>query len=182
MSLSRFSPGVFAAYIGYISADQREALAGITVFGPPFSKKRDFNLDWRFFKMRMIDSIEREYMNDSIPEFAIGDTLKVHVTVREGDKERIQVFEGVCIARKGGGSRESFTVRKVSYGVGVERKLPLHSPLIAKIEVAKRGAVRRAKLFYLRALSGKATRIKEKEYRPEKAAAKAAKAAKAAGQ
>lgn len=118
--------------------------------------------------MRMIDSIEKEHMKDNIPVFSIGDTIKVHVTVREGEKERIQVFEGVCIARRGGGSREAFTVRKTSYGIGVERKLPLHSPLIAKIEVVKRGAVRRAKLFYLRALSGKATRIKEKEYRPIK--------------
>lgn len=122
--------------------------------------------------MRIIDSIEKEQMVQDIPEFAIGDTLKVSVKVREGEKERIQVFEGVCIARKHGGIRETFTVRKVSYGEGVERTIPLHSPLIAKIVVAKRGDVRRAKLFYLRALRGKASRIKEKEYRPEKKAAK----------
>jgi large subunit ribosomal protein L19 len=118
--------------------------------------------------MDIIDSIEKGYMK-AIPDFAIGDTLKVSVTVKEGEKERTQIFEGVCIGRSGGGVRETFAVRKVSYGVGVERKFPLHSPLITNILVAKRGRVRRAKLFYLRDLSGKAARIKEKEYRPEKA-------------
>lgn len=131
--------------------------------------------------MNILDSIEKEQMRE-IPDFAIGDTLKVSLKVKEGEKERLQVFEGVCIARSGGGARETFTVRKVSYNEGVERTIPLHSPLIEKILVAKHGSVARAKLFYLRELSGKATRIKEKEYRPEKAAkAKAAKAAKAAG-
>lgn len=131
--------------------------------------------------MNILDSIEKEQMRE-IPDFAIGDTLKVSLKVKEGEKERLQVFEGVCIARSGGGARETFTVRKVSYGEGVERTIPLHSPLIEKILVAKHGSVARAKLFYLRDLSGKATRIKEKEYRPEKAAkAKAAKAAKSAG-
>jgi len=124
--------------------------------------------------MSIIDSIEKDQMKD-VPAFAIGDTLKVHMRVKEGEKERIQVFEGVCIARKGGGVTESFTVRKVSYGEGVERTIPLHSPLIAKILVAKRGAVRRAKLFYLRQLSGKATRIKEKEYEGPSKAKKASK-------
>ena len=131
--------------------------------------------------MNILDSIEKEQMRE-IPDFAIGDTLKVSLKVKEGEKERLQVFEGVCIARSGGGARETFTVRKGSYGEGVERTIPLHSPLIEKILVAKHGSVARAKLFYLRELSGKATRIKEKEYRPEKAAkAKAAKAAKSAG-
>ena len=131
--------------------------------------------------MNILDSIEKEQMRE-IPDFAIGDTLKVSLKVKEGEKERLQVFEGVCIAMSGGGARETFTVRKVSYNEGVERTIPLHSPLIEKILVAKHGSVARAKLFYLRELSGKATRIKEKEYRPEKAAkAKAAKAAKAAG-
>ncbi len=116
--------------------------------------------------MNILDSIEKEQMK-SIPEFAIGDTLKVSLKVKEGDKERIQVFEGVCIAKNGGGIRETFTVRKVSYGEGVERIIPLHSPLIADIKVAKRGKVARAKLFYLRELSGKATRIKEKEFKVE---------------
>ncbi len=132
--------------------------------------------------MNILDSIEKEQMK-SIPEFAIGDTLKVSLKVKEGDKERIQVFEGVCIARNGGGIRETFTVRKVSYGEGVERIIPLHSPLIAEIKVAKRGKVARAKLFYLRELSGKATRIKEKEFKVEgagkaEATAKKAKAEK----
>lgn len=122
--------------------------------------------------MNILDSIEKDHMNNDLPEFSIGDTLKVSLKVKEGDKERIQVFEGVCIARKGGGARERFTVRKISYGEGVERTIPLHSPLISKIQVAKRGKVARAKLFYLRELTGKATRIKEKEYRPVKKAAK----------
>jgi large subunit ribosomal protein L19 len=122
--------------------------------------------------MNIMDSIEKGQMKAEVPQFSIGDTLKVSLTVKEGDKERTQVFEGVCIARSGGGPRETFTVRKVSYGEGVERTLPLHSPLITKIQVAKRGKVARAKLFYLRQLSGKATRIKEKEYKPEKKAAK----------
>ena len=122
--------------------------------------------------MNIMDSIEKEQMKTEIPPFSIGDTLKVSLTVKEGDKERTQVFEGVCIAKSGGGPRETFTVRKVSYGEGVERTLPLHSPLITKILVAKRGKVARAKLFYLRELSGKATRIKEKEYKPEKKAQK----------
>lgn len=121
--------------------------------------------------MNILDSIEKEQMRE-VPDFNIGDTLKVSLKVKEGDKERIQVFEGVCIARSGGGAREMFTVRKVSYGEGVERTIPLHSPLISKIQVAKHGKVARAKLFYLRQLSGKATRIKEKEYKPEKAAKK----------
>ncbi len=119
--------------------------------------------------MNILDSIEKGQMREHVP-FAIGDTVKVSLKVKEGNKERIQVFEGVCIARSGGGVRETFTVRKVSYGVGVERILPMHSPLIEKIQVAKRGRVRRAKLFYLRELRGKAARIKEREYRPEKAA------------
>ena len=129
--------------------------------------------------MNILDSIEKEHMRTT-PDFAIGDTLKVSLKVREGEKERIQVFEGVCIAKTGGGSRETFTVRKISYGEGVERIIPLHSPLIADIKVAKRGKVARAKLFYLRELSGKATRIKEKEYKPEGAGKAAATAKKKA--
>lgn len=116
--------------------------------------------------MNIMDSIEKEQMKD-IPAFEIGDTIKVHVKINEGNKERVQVFEGVCIARSGGGTREMFTVRKMSYGVGVEKMFPMHSPLIEKIDVSKRGKIRRAKLFYLRGLSGKAARIKEREYRPE---------------
>ena len=113
--------------------------------------------------MNVIDAIEREQLRSDIPVFKPGDTVRVHVRVIEGEKERTQVFEGVCIARRGGGSRESFTVRKVSYGVGVERTFPLHSPRLEKIEVQTRGVVRRAKLYYLRKLSGKAARIQEEE-------------------
>jgi len=126
--------------------------------------------------MNIIDQIEKDQKKE-LPDFAIGDTVKVHLRITEGDKTRVQVFEGVCIAKSGGGARETFTVRKVSYGHGVERIIPMHSPLIEKIQVAKRGKIRRAKLYYLRELSGKAARIKEREYRPEKAA-KAAKPAK----
>ncbi|MBI4619784.1 MAG: 50S ribosomal protein L19 [Desulfobacterales bacterium] len=112
--------------------------------------------------MNTIDLIEKEHINLDIPDFEPGDTIKVHSKIIEGDKQRIQVFEGVVIGRKGGGSRETFTVRKISYGVGVERIFPLHSPRIAKIEVVRKGLVRRAKLYYLRELRGKAARIKER--------------------
>lgn len=115
--------------------------------------------------MNVIDAIEREQLKSDIPTFKPGDTVRVHVRVIEGEKERIQVFEGVVIARKGGGSRESFTVRKVSYGVGVERTFPVHSPRLEKIEVQAHGVVRRAKLYYLRGRSGKAARIQEEESR-----------------
>ena len=111
--------------------------------------------------MNLIDVIEKENLNESIPEFNIGDTVRVSYKIKEGNKERIQAYEGVVIARKNGSVRESFTVRRVSFGVGVERTFPLHSPKIDKIEVVKKGKVRRAKLFYLRDLTGKATKIKE---------------------
>ena len=107
---------------------------------------------------------QKEWMKD-IPPFRAGDTLRVSVRVREGDKERLQAFEGVCIARRGSGVSASFTVRKISNGVGVERIFPVHSPMIAEIVVVRRGRVRRAKLFYLRSLAGKATRIREKKVR-----------------
>ena len=107
---------------------------------------------------------QKEWMKP-VPAFRAGDTLKVNVRVREGDKERLQAFEGVCIARRGSGVSASFTVRKISNGVGVERIFPLHSPMIADIVVLRRGRVRRAKLFYLRSLAGKATRIREKKVR-----------------
>ena len=109
--------------------------------------------------MNRTDLVDRAYLRDDIPEFAPGDTLKVHVRVVEGTRERVQVFQGIVIRRQGSGVRETFTVRKVSFGVGVERTFPVHSPIIAKIEVAIRGDVRRAKLYYLRELSGKAARI-----------------------
>jgi large subunit ribosomal protein L19 len=109
--------------------------------------------------MNPIEAIEREQLQTNIPDFKPGDTVRVHVKVVEGEKERIQVFAGVVIRKSGGGIRATFTVRKVSYGVGVERTFPIHSPRIDKLEVATRGHVRRAKLYYLRSLSGKAARI-----------------------
>ncbi|TYP59956.1 50S ribosomal protein L19 [Thermosediminibacter litoriperuensis] len=111
----------------------------------------------------LLRAVEEEQMRKDIPDFRPGDTVKVYTKVVEGSRERIQVFEGTVIARKGGGLRETFTVRKVSYGVGVERIFPLHSPRIEKIEVVQRGKVRRAKLYYLRSLRGKAARIKERD-------------------
>ena len=112
--------------------------------------------------MDMLQEVTREQLRSDLPAFDPGDTLRVNVRVREGEKERLQAFEGVCIARKGGGISETFTVRKVSSGVGVERIFPLHSPSIETVTVVRRGRVRRAKLYYLRALRGKAARIKEK--------------------
>ena len=109
-----------------------------------------------------IADLERAQIREDIPEFRPGDTLKVHVRVVEGSRTRIQVFQGVVIRRQGGGARETFTVRKISYGVGVERTFPVHSPSIDKIEPVSRGRVRRAKLYYLRELRGKAARIKER--------------------
>ncbi len=111
--------------------------------------------------MNPIDKIEAEQLRKDVPPFKPGDTVKVHVRVVEGDKERVQVFEGVVIARSGGQNREMFTVRKTSYGVGVERTFPVHSPRVDRIEVTARGAVRRAKLYYLRSLSGRAARVTE---------------------
>ncbi|MBQ9242230.1 MAG: 50S ribosomal protein L19 [Proteobacteria bacterium] len=108
----------------------------------------------------IISAIEKKQMRSDLPDFRPGDTVRVHVNIKEGDKERIQVYEGAVIRRSGGGIRETFTVRKISYGVGVERTFPVHSPKIAKIEVVVLGNVRRAKLYYLRDLRGKAARIK----------------------
>ena len=105
---------------------------------------------------------EKSSLRGDIPTFSPGDTVKVHVKVKEGEKERIQVFQGLVIARQGGGVRETFTVRKISQGIGVERTLPVHSPVLEKIEVERHGQVRRAKLYYLRSLRGKAARIAEK--------------------
>ncbi|PWU68889.1 MULTISPECIES: 50S ribosomal protein L19 [Gracilibacillus] len=110
---------------------------------------------------KLIEEITKDQLRTDLPEFRAGDTVKVHVKVVEGNRERIQVFEGVVIKRQNGGISETFTVRKISYGVGVERTFPVHSPRIAKIEVSRRGKVRRAKLYYLRNLRGKAARIKE---------------------
>lgn len=137
--------------------------------------------------MSVIQELEKSYMRENLPDFRAGDTVAVHYKIKEGDRERIQIFEGVVIAMKGGGARETFIVRKVSYGVGVERIFALHSPLIDKIEVKRLGKVRRAKLYYLRGLSKKASRIKERsrldyqnaELKAKEAAAKAAAAAEA---
>jgi large subunit ribosomal protein L19 len=112
--------------------------------------------------MNPTDLVDRPNLRDDIPDFAPGDTLKVHVRVVEGGKERIQIFQGAVIRRQGSGVRETFTVRKVSFGVGVERTFPVHSPIVSKIEVVTRGDVRRAKLYYLRQRSGRAAKIKEK--------------------
>ena len=111
--------------------------------------------------MRAIEQLEKEQMRMDVPDFRAGDTVKVHVKIKEGEKERIQVFEGIVIRKRQGASRASFTVRKVSYGVGVERIFPTHSPAIDHIDVLQKGKVRRAKLYYLRALKGKAARIRE---------------------
>jgi large subunit ribosomal protein L19 len=120
----------------------------------------------------IVDGIEKAQMRQT-PAFIAGDTVRVHVRIKEGEKERIQVFEGVVIARKHGGIRETITVRKISFGIGVERIFPLHAPIIDKIEVVRRGRVRRAKLYYLRNLRGKAARIRERDTRTASAQAKA---------
>jgi len=110
----------------------------------------------------LIREVTQQYLKTDIPEFRPGDNLKVHVRLKEGEKERIQIFEGLVIARKHGGVSETFTVRKISSGIGVERTFPLNSPSVAKVEVTRRGRVRRAKLYYIRGLRGKAARIREK--------------------
>jgi large subunit ribosomal protein L19 len=112
--------------------------------------------------MNTLDALDADSLRDDIPDFRPGDTVKVHVRVVEGNRSRIQVFQGVIIRRQGGGIRETFTVRKVSFGVGVERTFPVHTPVVEKIEILTRGDVRRAKLYYLRDLRGKAAKIKEK--------------------
>ena len=112
--------------------------------------------------MDLIREVTQEFLRTDVPDFRPGDNVKVHVRLKEGEKERIQVFEGLVIARKHGGISETFTVRKISSGIGVERTFPLHAPSIAKIEVSRRGRVRRAKLYYIRGLRGKAARIKER--------------------
>jgi large subunit ribosomal protein L19 len=116
----------------------------------------------------MIQELEKEQLKDAIPSFNIGDTVKVHAKIVEGTKERVQVFEGVVLKRRHGGLRETFTVRRISYGVGVEKTWPLHSPRVEKVEVVRRGIVRRAKLFYLRDRVGKAAKVKEAIYQKPK--------------
>ena len=114
--------------------------------------------------MNLTDIVEQSQLRDDVPDFAPGDTVKVHVKVVEGNRERVQIFQGVVIGRRGAGAGESFKVRKLSFGVGVERTFPLHSPIIEKIEVVTRGDVRRAKLYYLRDRVGKAAKVKEKRF------------------
>ena len=122
--------------------------------------------------MNKLQNVESQYLSSDIPEFRAGDTVRVHVKVSEGDKQRIQVFQGVVISRRGTGTGESFSVRKISGGVGVERVFPIHSPILDKIEVVRHGRVRRAKLYYLRNLRGKAARIEERrEDRPRRTSA-----------
>ena len=111
---------------------------------------------------QLINAVTKEYLRNDIPEFRAGDNVRVYVRIKEGDKERIQVFEGLVIARRGGGISETYTVRKISSGVGVERTFPVHTPMVAKIEVLRHGKVRRAKLHYIRTLSARAARIKER--------------------
>ncbi len=114
--------------------------------------------------MNIIDRLEREQMRMDIPSFRPGDTVRVHVKIREGEKDRVQVFQGIVIVKKKGGIRSSFTVRKISYGIGVERVFPLHSPSIDKIEIVEKGLVRRSRLYYLRSLRGKAARVKTRRF------------------
>ena len=125
-------------------------------FGPPATQSLESTMT------DIIKELEKEQLREETPEFAAGDTVRVLYLVREGSKERVQAFEGVCIARKGGGVDETFTVRKISSGVGVERVFPLHAPTVRGIEVVRRGRVRRAKLYYLRGRRGRAARIVEK--------------------
>ena len=122
--------------------------------------------------MNRLDLVENTQLKENLPAFQSGDTVKVHVRIKEGNKERLQVFEGIVIARKHGGARETITVRKVSFGVGVERIFPLHATVVDHIDVVRRGKVRRAKLYYLRDLRGKAARIKEKDTRNKAQSAK----------
>src|SRR6476620_3112110 len=121
--------------------------------------------------MNRLDNVEQTQLRENIPTFQSGDTVKVHVRIKEGNKERLQIFEGIVIAKKHGGARETVTVRKVSFGVGVERIFPLHATIVDHIDVTRRGKVRRAKLYYLRDLRGKAARIKERDTRNKKAKA-----------
>ena len=122
--------------------------------------------------MNIIDKLNAEGLKDNLPDFRPGDTVRVHQLIQEGNKERVQIFEGIVLRRNGGGKRETLTVRKVSYNVGVERIFPIHSPRIRKIEIKQKGRVRRARLYYLRDLRGKAARIQQARYVAEDKAAK----------
>lgn len=128
--------------------------------------------------MNRLERIQRSLMKKTVPSFEIGDTVRVHVKVVEGDKERIQVFEGVVIGRKGTQNAETFKVRKVSYGVGVERIFPIHSPSVSRVDVVRQGKVRRAKLYYLRTKKGKDAKVLEREFSPERLSGHGARAAR----
>ena len=123
---------------------------------------------YKYKKMNRLDAIENAQLRDDIPQFKTGDTVRVHVRIKEGNKERLQAFEGICIARKHGGVRETITVRKTSFGVGVERIFPVNATIVDHIDVVRYGKVRRAKLYYLRELRGKAARIPERDMRHKK--------------
>ena len=139
-------------------------LPGDCMYTPgPGSRSYPLSITLEATEMDLIREVTQEYLKSDIPDFRSGDNVKVHVRLKEGEKERIQIFEGLVIARKHGGVSETFTVRKISSGIGVERTFPLHTPSIAKIEVSRRGSVRRAKLYYIRNLRGKAARIKERD-------------------
>jgi large subunit ribosomal protein L19 len=135
---------------------------GVPLFAPRTTTRQIHDQNMRTAEMNTLDALDADSLRADIPDFRPGDTVKVHVRVVEGNRSRIQVFQGVIIRRQGGGIRETFTVRKVSFGVGVERTFPVHTPVVEKIEILTRGDVRRAKLYYLRDLRGKAAKIKEK--------------------
>jgi large subunit ribosomal protein L19 len=167
---------MLATRAGPAQAFGRHQHATVTPFAPsrdiwPGQAGEDPLVHWPAVAMNKTDLIERPFLRTDLPEFRPGDTVKVHVRVVEGNRERVQVFQGVVIRRAGGGVRETFTVRKISFGVGVERTFPVHSPSISKLEVVQRGRVRRAKLYYLRDLRGKKARIKERRIDDAKLAA-----------
>lgn len=136
-------------------------------FGIPLVARliKNATIEWEEKKMEILRQIEQEQLKTDLPEFGAGDSVKVHIRVKEGKRERIQIFEGLVIKRQNGGIRETFTVRKLSFGVGVEKTFPLHSPVIEKIEVTRRGKVRRAKINYIRNRVGKAAKVKERTMR-----------------
>jgi large subunit ribosomal protein L19 len=178
---------MLAADVGTTQARRAHNHATATPFAPSRDiwrvRAREGPLvHWPAVAMNKTDLIERPFLRTDLPDFRPGDTVKVHVRVVEGNRERVQVFQGVVIRRAGGGIRETFTVRKISFGVGVERTFPVHSPSISRLELVQRGRVRRAKLYYLRDLRGKKARIKERRVDDAKLAAMEAAAAEAAAE
>jgi large subunit ribosomal protein L19 len=178
---------MLAAGVGTTQARRPDNHATATAFAPfrdiwRVRAREDPLVHWPAVAMNKTDLIERPFLRTDLPDFRPGDTVKVHVRVVEGNRERVQVFQGVVIRRAGGGIRETFTVRKISFGVGVERTFPVHSPSISRLELLQRGRVRRAKLYYLRDLRGKKARIKERRIDDAKLAAMEAAAAEAAAE